>query len=125
MNFNETNTISVELTEQLQKRMRFIAIMQQIYGVIFVIMGGFSCLGIITAVFGIPLLIAGIKLFKSGSAFSLTANLKRGEDLVDAINQLNSYWKFVLIGIIALILTYLLMLIMILLILPSYYSNGF
>ena len=100
MNINGTDTISVELTEQLQKRMRFIAVMQQIMGVLTAISGALTCLGIITAIIGIPCLIAGIKLFQSGSAFSKTANLKRSEDLVDAINNLHYYWKLLLIYLI-------------------------
>ncbi|OCG03028.1 DUF5362 family protein [Gilliamella sp. wkB112] len=124
-NFDHNNTISIELSELLQKRMRFIAIMQQIYGVLFVIGGGISCIGIITAIVGIPMIIAGIKLFQSGSAFSLTANAKRGEDLVNAITQLSSYWKFTLIGFIALIVTYLLVIILFVSFLPSFYYRGY
>lgn len=97
MSFNETNTISFELTELLQKRMRFIAILQQIVGVFTVISGGLSCLGIITAIFGIPMIIAGIRLFQSGSSFAITADVKKGEYLADAINKLHSYWMMVLI----------------------------
>ncbi|OCG08901.1 hypothetical protein A9G13_02240 [Gilliamella sp. wkB178] len=118
MNFNETNTITIEINELLQKKMRFIAIMQQIYGVLLAIGGGLTCIGIITAIIGVPMLIAGIKLFQSGSAFSLTANAKRPEDLVNSINNLGSYWKFTLIGFIAVIVTYLLIFISILLIMP-------
>lgn len=120
MNFNETNTISIEINELLQKKMRFIAIMQQIYGVLLAIGGGLTCIGIITAIIGVPMLIAGIKLFQSGSAFSLTANAKRPEDLVNAINNLGSYWKFTLIGFIALIVSYIIMFVIILSIIPHY-----
>ncbi|MFQ1017316.1 DUF5362 family protein [Gilliamella sp. BG7] len=50
--------------------MHFIATMQQIFDVIFIIAGAFTCLGIITAIIGIPQIIAGVKIFKSVSAFS-------------------------------------------------------
>lgn len=119
-NFNQNNTISIEINELLQKKMRFIAIMQQIYGVLLVIGGGITCIGIITAIVGIPALIAGIKLFQSGSAFSLSANAKRPEDLVNAINNLGSYWKFTLIGFIAIIVTYVVIFVIILAMIPHY-----
>lgn len=118
MDTNNTNIISIKITELLQKRLRFIAVMQQICGVISIISGALTCLGIITAIFGVPLLIAGIKLFQSGSAFSLTANTKRGEDLLNAITNLHSYWKLLLITIIAIVLTYVLLFVGMLVLIP-------
>lgn len=118
MDTNNTNIISIQITELLQKRLRFIAVMQQICGVISIISGALTCLGIITAIFGVPLLIAGIKLFQSGSAFSLTANTKRGEDLLNAITNLYSYWKLLLITIIAIVLTYVLLFVGMLVLIP-------
>ena len=109
MSDNETNTISIELTELLQKRLNFISIIQQIFGVLFAIGGAISCLGIITAIMGIPALIAGIRLFQSGSALALTVNSKKGKDLIDFFNCLNSYWKFTVIGFIIVIIFYALL----------------
>ncbi|PXZ04392.1 DUF5362 family protein [Gilliamella apicola] len=67
---NQTTIISTISNEQsnelLKDKMKFIAIMQQIFGVLNIIGGSFFCLGILTAIIGIPLIIAGVKLFKSG-----------------------------------------------------------
>ena len=130
MNFNETTmldnknttTISMELTDCLRKRMRFIGIMQQVFGVLMIISGAFICVGIITAIVGIPVLLAGIKLYKSGSAFSLAAMAKGGEGLSEAINQLHGYWKMAMIIIIISISFYAIALMfMISIFLPTYY----
>jgi hypothetical protein len=71
--------------------MQFIATMQQIFGVIFVIVGYLTCLDIITAIVGIPQIIARVKLFKSGGAFRLAANLQKEIDVVYAPENLYSY----------------------------------
>ncbi|MCO6561007.1 MAG: hypothetical protein J6574_07885, partial [Gilliamella sp.] len=101
MDTNQTNTISFQTTELLKKHMRFIATMQQIFGVIFIIAGALTCLGIITAIIGIPQIFAGAKLFKSGSAFSLAASVQKENDIIDAIENLYGYWKYALITFIA------------------------
>ena len=109
---NQTTIISTKSNEQsnelLKDKMKFIAIMQQIFGVLNIIGGSFFCLGILTAIIGIPLIIAGVKLFKSGGAFSLAAGLNREEDYIKAIDNLHGYWKFILISYIVLILFLLL-----------------
>ena len=109
---NQTTIISAKSNEQsnelLKEKMKFIAIMQQIFGVLNIIGGTFYCLGILTAFIGIPLIIAGVKLFKSGGAFSMASALNREEDYIKAINNLHGYWKFTLISYIVLILFLLL-----------------
>lgn len=122
MDDNETNTISIELTELLQKRLNFISIIQQIFGVLFAIGGAISCLGIITAIVGIPALIAGIRLFQSGSALALTVNSKKGKDLIDFFNCLNSYWKFTVIGFIIAIIFYALVFFSVITLISSFTS---
>ncbi|OCG21747.1 MULTISPECIES: DUF5362 family protein [unclassified Gilliamella] len=97
MNNNETNTISLQVSDLLQKCLRFIGVMQQIFGVLVIISGAIACLGIISAIVGVPVIIGGIKLFQSGSSFILTAKLKHNDDLVNAINGLHGYWMFMLI----------------------------
>ncbi|OCG44845.1 hypothetical protein A9G35_07525 [Gilliamella sp. Choc5-1] len=124
MDINKTNTISFQTNELLIKHMRFIATMQQVFGVIFIIMGAFACLGIITAIIGIPQIIAGVKLFKSGGAFSLAATLKKENDIIDAIENLYSYWKYCLITFIASILFFIVYMIIVITIIASY-SNGY
>jgi hypothetical protein len=124
MNTNQTNTISFQTTELLIKHMRFIATMQQVFGVIFIIAGAFTCLGIITAIVGIPQIFAGAKLFKSGSAFSLAASLRKGDDVVDAIENIYGYWKYFLITFIASIVFIVLYIVIIISIFVTY-SNGY
>jgi len=94
--------------------------MQQIFGVLFAIGGAISCLGIITAIIGIPALIAGIRLFQSGSALALTVNSKKGKDLIDFLNCLNSYWKFTLIGFIIAIIFYALLFFIFIALIPKF-----
>lgn len=122
MGDNEKNTISIELTELLQKRLNFISIMQQIFGALLTIGGAINCLGIITAIIGIPALIAGIRLFQSGNALALTVNFKKEKDLIDFFNCLNSYWKFIVIGFIIVIIFYALLLFLIIAQIPSFPS---
>ncbi|OCG38339.1 MULTISPECIES: DUF5362 family protein [Gilliamella] len=124
MDTNQANVISFQTTELLKKHMRFIATMQQIFGVIFIIVGALTCLGIITAIIGIPQIIAGVKLFKSGSAFSLAASVQKENDIIDAIENLYGYWKYALITFIASILFFIIYMIIIVSIIASY-SNGY
>ena len=120
MDINETNIISINSTELLRKQMRFIAIMQQIFGVIAVIGGAISCLGIITAIIGVPVILGGIKLFKSGNSFSLAANLQKGDDFVEAITNLHGYWKFQLITFICSIIFFILYIIILIVFVASF-----
>ena len=99
--------------------MRFIAIMQQIYGVISIIIGALTCLGIISAIFGIPLILAGVKLFKSGGSFSMAANFDNEKNLVEAIENLNGYWKFSLIAFICSIIFFIIYMIFIIAVISS------
>lgn len=103
---NNTDTILIKSTELLKSQLRFIGTMQQIFGVVNIVLGAISCLGIITAIVGIPVIINGVKLFQSGSAFSLAAALGRGEDFTEAIRNLHGYWKYVLIGIICTVILF-------------------
>ncbi|MWN32132.1 MULTISPECIES: DUF5362 family protein [unclassified Gilliamella] len=123
MDTNKTNAISFQPTELLIKHMRFIAIMQQIFGVIFIIVGALTCLGIITAIIGIPQIIAGVKLFKSGNAFSLAASVQKENDIIDAIENLYGYWKYALITFIASILFFIIYMIIIVSIIASFSSS--
>lgn len=97
MDISETNKISFQLTEVLKKHMNFIGGIQQVFGVIMIIAGALTCLGIITAIIGIPQIIAGVKLFKSGSAIKLTTNQQREQDMVASLENLYGFWKYSLI----------------------------
>ncbi len=71
MDYREGNTVSIKLTEILQKKMRFTAIMQQIFGVLMVICGVITCFGLITAIIGVAAIMAAVKLFQLGSCLNL------------------------------------------------------
>ena len=97
MDYREGNTVSFKLTEILQKKMRFIALMQQIYGVFMIIGGVLTCLGIITAIIGVPAIISGVKLFQSGSSLNIACRTQSGDEMVATFENMHEYWKFTLI----------------------------
>lgn len=97
INTTENKIISFSMNQLLFKQLRFVGTMQQIFGVLGIISGSLTCLGIITAIVGVPLIIAGVKLFQSGKGFNQTATLGREEDIIYAIQNLHGYWKFQLI----------------------------
>lgn len=100
MDTNNTNIISFQLTEVLKRHMNFIGGIQQVFGVIMIIAGALTCLGIITAIIGILQIIAGVKLFKSGSAIKLTTNGQKERDMVASLENLYGFWKYTLISFI-------------------------
>ncbi|MBP8637156.1 MAG: hypothetical protein KBH87_03965, partial [Leptotrichiaceae bacterium] len=66
-NYDTISTISVD--EVFKKKMNFLGLVQQILGVIMVIFGGLYCLTIIGAILGVPFILIGLKMFKSGEAY--------------------------------------------------------
>lgn len=96
---NVTIKIELPLTPELKKSLSFAGTMQQIVGVL-ILSGAMSCLGIITAIVGIPVLMSGIRLFNSGSNFSVVASTGDEKQLTLALTNLSSYWKWLLIGIV-------------------------
>ena len=107
MDYREGNTISFKLTEILEKKLRFIAIMQQISGVLLVIGGVLSCIGIFTAIYGIPMAISGYKMFQTGSSLNIASRTQSGEEMVATFENMHGYWKFTIITFILSILFYL------------------
>ncbi|RKS86961.1 hypothetical protein DES39_0167 [Orbus hercynius] len=107
-----SNIIQVEVDVFLMKKMSFIGTMQKIFGVFAIIGGALTCLGIITAILGVPYLIAGIKLFKSGSAFSYASYTHDSKFMKEAIVNLASYWLYTLIMIIITVVFYIIALLM-------------
>ncbi|WP_392561671.1 DUF5362 family protein [Orbus sturtevantii] len=101
-----SNIMQIDVDPVLIKKMSFIGTVHKIFGVLSIIGGAITCLGIITAIFGVPYIIAGIKLFKSGSSFSYAAYSKDGNLLKDAIMNLASFWLFNLIAIAAIFIFY-------------------
>ncbi|MCR4435558.1 MAG: DUF5362 domain-containing protein [Clostridiales bacterium] len=70
-------------------------------GVLTIIGGAITCLGIITAAIGVPMIIAGLKLLKAvdnTKAFSDTDDVRK---LGEAMDNLNRYFK--INGIVALV----------------------
>lgn len=77
------NNITVD--EVFKKKVNFLGLMQQIYGVLLIIAGGLYCLTIIGAIFGIPIIIIGMKVFKSGEAYKKSMLTLEGKDLKDGL----------------------------------------
>jgi len=117
-----SDIIQIDVDPVLIKKISFIGTVHKIFGVLSIIGGALICFGIITAIFGVPYLIAGIKLFKSGSSFSYAAYSKDGNFIKDAIMNLASFWLFNLIAIAATIALYII-LIIILMIVASTHSS--
>lgn len=111
MDYREGNTISFKLTEILEKKLRFIAIMQQISGVLLVIGGVLSCIGIFTAIYGIPMAISGYKMFQTGSSLNIASRTQSGDELVATFENMHGYWKFTLITFIMTVLFYIVVLV--------------
>ena len=44
MDLNQPKSITINSTDVLKKQLKFIAIMQQIYGVIMIVIGAISCI---------------------------------------------------------------------------------
>lgn len=82
---NVTIKIELPLTPELKKSLSFAGTMQQIVGVLTILSGAMSCLGIITAIVGIPVLMSGIRLFNSGSNFSVVASTGDEKQLTEPI----------------------------------------
>ena len=110
----ENNEIlQVKMDETLKKQMGFLGIIYQILGVLNIISGAMMCLGIITAVIGVPYIMAGLKIFKSGGFFSQTAREGDGEQLKNAIGDLARGMKLMLITMIGLVVFYIIIFIII------------
>jgi len=62
----ETFVLTSEISESLRKMTRDM----RIVGWYYIISGGLTCLGIITAVIGIPMLIAGLRLKEAADKFT-------------------------------------------------------
>ena len=77
------NNITVD--EVFKKKVNFLGLMQQIYGVLLIIAGGLYCLTIIGAIFGITIIIIGMKVFKSGEAYKKSMLTLEGNDLKDGL----------------------------------------
>lgn len=103
--------IQMDVDDLLRKKMSFIGTVQKVFGVLGIIGGACWCIGIITAVIGIPYIFLGIKLFKSGSNFSYAAYSNDGKFLREAILNLASFWLINVVLIAAVIILYVIIII--------------
>ena len=59
-----------------------------------IIIGAVSCLGIITAAYGVFQIIAGVKLLGAVDNLKRQANANNSQEVVNALFNLNQYYKF-------------------------------
>ena len=101
----ENNEIlHVEMDATLKKQLGFLGIIYQICGVLTIISGAMMCIGIITAVVGVPYIMGGLKLFSAGGSFSQTVRENQGETLKNALGDLAKAMKLVLIAMVVIMM---------------------
>jgi hypothetical protein len=71
------------------------------YAVMTIIFGSILCLGIIYAIFGVPIIIAGVKLFGSVKSFKQLSETGDVNNYNSAIEDMNTY--FIINGILIII----------------------
>ena len=103
--------INIQVDEIFKKKVNFLGLMQQIFGVISIIGGGLSCLSIIGAVLGIPYIFIGIKIFKSGESYKKSMLTLEGNDLKNGLTIYSDVMKFTLILYIVSFLFYIMIII--------------
>lgn len=63
-------------------------------GIFTIVNGILLCLGIVTAIFGVPLIIAGLKLVGAVDSMKVFSETKDINKLSDTFDKLNLYFKF-------------------------------
>ena len=96
-NYDTISTISVD--EVFKKKMNFLGLVQQILGVILVIFGGLYSLSIIGAVLGVPFILIGLKIFKSGEAYKKSIITLEGGDIKEGLTLFSDAMKIYIIMI--------------------------
>lgn len=109
------NLNNLVLDKQLIQKMSFIGTVQKVFGVFGIIGGVFICLGIISAIFGIPMIIAGWKLFLSGRSFKQLVQTNNICNIKEALINLAAYWLYTLIYLATIIIFYIILFITIIL----------
>ncbi len=97
-NYDTISTISVD--EVFKKKMNFLGLVQQILGVIMVIFGGLYCLTIIGAILGVPFILIGLKIFKSGEAYKKSIITLEGGDIKEGLTLFSDAMKIYIIMIV-------------------------
>ena len=89
--------MTVQLDEVFKKKLGFLGTFQQVMGVLAIIYGAFLCIGIFTAIVGVPVILVGIKVFKSGGAYKDALMNSSGEDLKRGLCELSDASKIYLV----------------------------
>ena len=97
-NYDTISTISVD--EVFKKKMNFLGLVQQILGVIMVIFGGLYSLSIIGAILGVPFILIGLKMFKSGEAYKKSIITLEGGDIKEGLILFSDAMKIYIIMIV-------------------------
>ena len=108
-NYDTISTISVD--EVFKKKMNFLGLVQQILGVIMVIFGGLYCLTIIGAILGVPFILIGLKMFKSGEAYKKSIITLEGGDIKEGLTLFSDAMKIYIIMIVVILVIEILFLI--------------
>lgn len=104
--FQQNSFIINSMIDSLSGWMKFM-------GIYTIIAGAFSCLGIITAAIGVPLIFAGIALTKSSKSIKTYKQYNNPYNLNEVFTSLNKYFKIqgiltiigIIISIIVIIVT--------------------
>ena len=97
---SKENPMTVYLDETFKKKLGFLGTFQQVIGVLSIIYGAFTCLGLISAVIGVPVIIIGLKVFKAGGAYKEALMKASGEDLKNGLCETSDAAKIYLIVLI-------------------------
>ena len=108
-NYDTISTISVD--EVFKKKMNFLGLVQQILGVIMVIFGGLYCLTIIGAILGVPFILIGLKIFKSGEAYKKSIITLEGGDIKEGLTLFSDAMKIYIVMIVVILVIEILFLI--------------
>ena len=108
-NYDTISTISVD--EVFKKKMNFLGLVQQILGVIMVIFGGLYCLTIIGAILGVPFILIGLKMFRSGEAYKKSMFTLEGGDIKEGLILFSDAMKIYIIMIVVILVIEILFLI--------------
>ena len=94
---SKENPMTVQLDEVFKKKLGFLGTFQQVMGVLVIIYGAFLCIGIFTAIIGVPAILIGIKIFKSGGAYKDALMNSSGEDLKRGLCEISDASKIYLV----------------------------
>ena len=111
-NRRNCDTISaISVDEVFKKKMNFLGLVQQILGVIMVIFGGLYSLTIIGAILGVPFILIGLKIFKSGEAYKKSIITLEGGDIKEGLTLFSDAMKIYIVMIVVILVIEILFLI--------------